>query len=393
MHSHHIKIIYTFALIFFIVCVFWHPSTGVARQGTKPLIVDVEGTGVVIENNIALARDNAVNDALRKAVEQAVGMFVSSERMVESYQIIDEGIYSKARSYIQNYRVVNENPDESNYVVKVRATVSLGSIGNDLQSMGVLMVRQEMPRIMVVIAEQNVGQQYPSNRWVSTELTISEDVIKSKFLERGFTFVDNMALTDEIDIEKSCSDEYTVSLGKRKDAELVIVGKALARYSGDVAGTTMKSFRANITAKVIRTDNGVVIASANAQGSAINVDDLTGGSEAIDKAARQLAILLRSQVIDKWQKEVGSTKIVTMTVRRIESCSDFVRFVEALKTKIRGIKNIFPRRMASGIVKFDLNIQGNVQSLADKLAAKNFSDFSLEITNISRNSIELNLSK
>ncbi len=387
------KKIYFLALIVFIVCGFWHPSAGVAQQGIKPLIVDVEGTGVVIKNNAALARDNAVNDALRKAVEQAVGMFVSSETMVESYQIIDEGIYSKARSYIQNYRIVNENLDESIYVVKVRATVSVASIGNYLQSSGILMARQEMPRIMVVIAEQNVGQQYSNYRLVSTELTISEDVIKSKFLERGFTFVDHMALRDEIDVEKSCSDEYAVSLGKRKDAELVIVGKALARYSGDVAGTTMKSFRANITAKVIRTDNGVVIASASAQGAAINVDDLTGGSEAINKAARQLANLLRSQVIDRWQKEVDSTTMVTMTVRRIESCSDFVRFMEALKTKIRGIKNIFPRRMESGIVRFDLNIKGNVQSLADKLAAKNFSDFSLEITNINRNSIELNLSK
>ena len=260
----------------------------------------------------------------------------------------------------------------------------------DAEGAGVVL-NKRMPKILVLIAEQNRGEQYPSYCLGSPELTICESVMRSRFSEAGFTFVDHTALADKIDVKKLCGNEYAVSLGNGVDAELVIVGKAQTRCAGNVAGTTMKSFQASITARAIKTDNGVIIASASAHGTAIHMDDLAGGSEAIEKAAGQLASLLKSQIMAKWQKKSSSTIMVAMTVRGIKSCSDFVRFKEALKTQVKGIKYIYPRRMESGTIILDLDLQGNVQSLADELAVKKFSSFSLDITNISQNSIELKL--
>lgn len=259
---------------------------------------------------------------------------------------------------------------------------------------GSFLLDKEMPRVIVLILEQNVGQEYPSYG----RSLICEGIIRSRFLDKGFAFADHRTQTERIDIEKfsrsgGLSDEDARSLGKSVNAELVIVGKALARCAGNVAGTTMKSFLATITAKAIRTDNGVIIASASADGAAIHIDDIAGGSEAIEKAAMQMANLLRSRVIAKWQKKVIPTTIVAVTVRGIKSCSDFVRFKEALKTEIRGIKNIYPRRMESGTIRLDLDVQGNAQSLADELTARNFSGFSLDITDIGQNNIELRLFK
>jgi hypothetical protein len=257
---------------------------------------------------------------------------------------------------------------------------------------GSFLVNKEMPRIMVLIAEQNVGKDYSGYRWG----TICDDVIRARFTDKGFTFADYSIPEDEFDFEKfyqfgDLSDESAVSLGNQGGAELVITGKALVKCMGNVAGTTMKSFQSTLTAKALRVNDGVVVASASVREATIHMDDLTGGSEAIEKAATKLANLLESQIIAKWQKEVGSTAVIAMTVRGMKSCSDFVQFIEVLKTEVRGIKNVCPRRIESDAVKLDLNIRGSAQSLADELFARKFIGFSLDITNISQENIELRL--
>lgn len=257
---------------------------------------------------------------------------------------------------------------------------------------GSFLVNKEMPRIMVLIAEQNLGQDYSGYRWG----TICDGVIRASFSEKGFTFVDYSIPEGEFDFEKfyqfgDLSDEGAASLGNKGGAELVITGKALVKCTGNVAGTTMKSFQSSLTAKAIRVNDGVVLASASVQEATIHMDDLTGGSEAIEKAATKLANLLELQIIAKWQKEVDSTALIAMTVRGMKSCSDFVQFIEVLKTEVRGIKNVCPRRIESDAVKLDLNIRGSAQSLADELFTLKLSGFSLDITNISQENIELRL--
>lgn len=252
---------------------------------------------------------------------------------------------------------------------------------------------KEIPRVMVLIAEQNLGQDYSGYRWG----TICDGVIRARFLEKGFTFVDYSIPEGEFDFEKfyqfgDLGDEVAVSLGNQEGAELVIVGKALVKCMGNVAGTTMKSFQSTLTAKAIRVNDGVVVASANVQEAAIHMDDLIGGSEAIEKAATKLADLLESQIIAKWQEEeVGKTAAVSMTVRGMKSCSDFVQFIETLKTEVRGLKNVCPRRIESDAVKLNLVIRGNTRSFADELSAQEFGGFSINITNISPENIELRL--
>ncbi len=43
-----------------------------------------------------IARDHAIKCALRKVVEKAVGTFISSDTVVENYEVLSDRIYSKA---------------------------------------------------------------------------------------------------------------------------------------------------------------------------------------------------------------------------------------------------------------------------------------------------------
>jgi len=370
-------------------------SAGALAAGDgKVTTIDVEGAGAVVNDNKAIGRDSAIKDALRRAVEQAVGTFISSETMVQNYEVLSDRIYSRSQGYIQNYAIFYEDVRDNLYRVKIRATVSLGNIRDDLQALGLLMARKNMPRIMVLMAEQNVGQSHPYYYWRGTDLSVCENVIHASFLKDGFTFVDRTPLAGKLKMASdNLSDAEAVRMGEQVDAELVIVGKAFAKYAGNIAGTAMKSLQANVTARAVRVDTGMVIASAGGHGAAVHIDDITGGTNALEKAAGNVAEDLKAQIVAKWQSEVASTTLVSLTVRGLKSYADFIRLKDALKTEVRGVQDIFLRKMEGGTAKMDLQIEGNAMSLADELALAKFEGFSLDITNVSQNSLEASLVK
>ena len=380
-----------------ILCCLMVPIVVPAQTDTSSKVIEADGAGVVINNDMALARDNAINDSLRKAVEQAVGTVISSETVVKNFEVINDSIYAKSQGYIQNYKILKENVSDSLYRVTIRATVSMGSIKDDLRALGFLMARKGMPRLMVLIAEQNVGQLHPSYSWDSVDLSVAETVFQSNFLQDGFTFVDRGAVRGELKTITTrgtdLNNKMAARLGQQVDAELVIVGKAFAKAAGNVAGTSMKSLQANITARAIRTDNGMVIASATEHGAAVHIDDITGGSEAIKKATEKLAENLKTQIIAKWQSEISSAGLVSLTVRQIKSYADFMKLKDALKEEVRGVKNVYIRKMENGMAQMDIEFAGSALSLADNLAVKKFTGFSLDVTAVGQNSLEMNMIK
>ncbi|MFH2013272.1 MAG: flagellar assembly protein T N-terminal domain-containing protein [Pseudomonadota bacterium] len=363
-------------------------------------VITSEGIGAIINNDKAMARDNAVEDALRKAVEQAVGTIVSSETMVENFQLLNDRIYTKTEGYIQKYKIISETSAENIYKVIVEATVTLGNLKNDLATIGLLMARKHKPRVMVMIAEQNIGQQYLSFWWghkaSEANLSIAESVLVEKLREKGFNLVDHAAKAENIRMSKlyrvaNLDDNTAVSLGNQYDAEVVIVGKALAKLAGSVMGTSMKSVQANISARAIRTDNGAIIASANSHGAAVHIDEVTGGTEALKKASYDLASQLIDQIISTWGQEVSGTTMVQLTINGVSRYKDFTKLKNILQEQVRGVKGVYQRNINAGVAKVDIDIKGDSQSLADELSSKNFGDFSINITSISQNSLELTI--
>ena len=125
-----------------------------AVTATAPVNASAEGVGVIIDENTAQARDQAIQDALRLVVEQAAGTMVSSETLVQNYEVLRDQIYSQSQGYIQHYEVTNETTEGNLYRVTIQAAVAKGNLKNDLAALGLLMARKNMPRVMIMVAEQ-----------------------------------------------------------------------------------------------------------------------------------------------------------------------------------------------------------------------------------------------
>lgn len=366
-------------------------------------VVTVAGIAPYTLNDDVKARDTAVQDAMRKAVEQAVGTIVSSETVVEDYQVLRDNIYTKTQGYIQKYDVVSAGAKGNLYEVIINATVSVENLKNDLAALGLLHARVEKPRVLFMIAEQNIGQEYYVFWWYGKsefkgqhfDMAASETAMKEEFLSKEFNVVDISAATGKFEISNAyriadLTDAGAREFGRKLGAEVVIKGKALAKAGPRTPGSSVGSYIADITASAIRVDNGGVLASARGHGVSRNISEVTGGTEALERAARELAGKMIDQIAAKWTKEVQGGGLVQITIRGIEEYSDLANFKDTIKAQIRGVNAVYQRSVEGSEATIDVDYKGSAQQLADEISKKKFKEIpKLKVIGATANTIDI----
>jgi hypothetical protein len=107
---------------------------------TEPVqVVESEGNSVIAGYDHARARNEAVRDALQKAVAQVADRWLAP-RDVErkSEELLKAQIYGKSEGFIQDYRVVSEVALPDLYTVAIRASVLAEAVRGDLQRLGLI---------------------------------------------------------------------------------------------------------------------------------------------------------------------------------------------------------------------------------------------------------------
>lgn len=368
--------------------------------------VTAEGTAGILGGDQGLARDNAIRDAQRKAVEQAVGTMIASETLVENFQVLRDSIYSKSQGYIQKYDIVKEGAQKDLYNVSISATVAVGPLKNDLSALGLLMARVGKPRTLFMIAEQNIGQEIVLYWWgwwgrggaafagQTVDMAVSETALKEEFLNKGFNVVDIASATGKFEISNAyriadLTNDGAREFGKKLNAELVIKGKALAKEGPRNPGSSVGSYLADITVSAIRVDNGQVLASARGEGVARHVVQHTGGNQALDKAARSVAEKLIDQITAKWTGETSGGQLVQITIRGLAGMKDLVKVKEFLQSQVRGVQTVIQRSFEGGVAVLEVDAKSSAQQLGDELAKKDFGALDLDVTGATANTLEV----
>src|SRR5688572_10458436 len=211
------------------------PAAALAAEET----VEVEGVAAVVNNDVAIARDRAIDDAKRKAVEQVAGAQVSAESITENFALVEDKIYSRASGFVKTYAIVNELKDQGGvYRVKIKATVDTKAVADRLDQ-----IFAEKPRVIVMVAEQNVGSKGFSYWWGNSgfvsDMDIFQTALISQWQPKGFKFIDPALLQDKLQVKGAMQkagieDNVAVSIGRDADADIAIVGKVLVSDAGNV---------------------------------------------------------------------------------------------------------------------------------------------------------------
>lgn len=326
------------------------------------------------------ARDQALADALRKAVEQGVGTYIDSETQVENFQLLSDRIYSRARGYVSSYRVIHEERTGDLYRVVVRAVVNTDGIQDDLAAIGILLAGQGRPRVMVVVREAVNGASLENLEALGS---MFETQLLEGFRQKGFPVVDAGTAARILERDKLLlileGDERTAALvGLEAGAEIIVSGTALvSSESRTIAGAPREIHIFRVNCRAINTRTAAVLAA-----SAITTEVPFSESQARSQASGKTADQLITAILDGWTVNENTTVIVAYN-------ADFNK-VQDLRSRIRagirGVSDVLTRDLTGARATLEVISTTSSQEILDGLTTIG-SGFS--ITGMAGNRVEL----
>jgi hypothetical protein len=265
-------------------------SANLIAQDTKE--VEVKGTGV--------RKDDALQDALRNAISEAIGVSLVSETKVENFMVIQDAIQTRTQGYISSYNIIKETPLANRFEIIVRAQVSLNPIKADInylsQALGGI-------RFLVMYDDRNV----PENERENYESAIER--INGFLSERKYRYVDrtrfNALKKESMNIKRELGgfqeEGYIQHLGMMADAQFIIYIKKISVTSRSEAFDTRTSSRVVIEAKAYDNCTAEGLGTVTLESDWKNARDaqstiMAGITEAVNKDFTKLTTIFNSYI-------------------------------------------------------------------------------------------------
>jgi hypothetical protein len=332
-------------------------------------------------------------------VEQAVGVLVTAETVVQNRELLADKIYTQAKGYVRRYQIVNERQDGGLYRVAILADVGLEPLRNDLAAIRLLIQRAGKPRVLFLI-EEEIAQTYQSafvagvQSWSGASVT--ENVLQRRFRDQGFPVVESRSPGLDVSTARSAHGGDSRALervGRTTQAEVVVLGKARAQGGGAIGGSSLRSVLADLTARAVRADTGEVLATAQTSATAPHVEVSAGAHEAFQKGAEELASQLTARILDQWARETSGARSIQLLLSGVRSFDQLQSVLTHLQDKVRGVAGVYRRSFdqARGEALVDVEFRGDAQGLAGSLQGAAIGRSRLSVVSATAGRLELRL--
>jgi len=285
-----------------------------------------EGSATIINNDVPQAREEAVLDAQRKALEQVSGVWIDAETITRNRMLFDELVRTKTRGVVLSTDVLDPGkPQDGEVRVKIKARVKAADVKERLPDLV-----SELS-VVVLMPEQNMGQ--PQTQ------PVVENEIVTRLSDANYRVLDpshlqRVAQRDQL-AARLRGDERTVrEIGLKFLANLIIVGEATAQPSQSTQGIV--SAHARMTARVIEAETGRIIPGGNvslAQVRGFAQNARTAGERVLKKAGEEAADRLQ-QTLDKYFGQ--KNRRIEVRVKGLPSLDEY-RATKAFLEKLRWV--------------------------------------------------------
>lgn len=325
----------------------------------------VEAIGQAAPNagqTVSSARQMALSDALRNAVEQGVGVFLTAQTLVQNSELIEDKIYKRSQGFARLDQVISEGATANGvYQVRILATVNGRAIATSLRS---IIQGFNDPRIAVVIPESVEGvRDWKGNAaGIALAKAISDigyRVVDQRQIEQNVGREELVALTD--------SPRALAQLATRLKVDMVLTGRAKATplpnppaslvrnnlipYQGVLELTLVDA----LTAQVIWTDSFDGLNYDATIESAVTATFKAIVSEASSSVVTRL---------NQWiQGAMSSAPVYILKVTGFRSFSTFNAFVQKLSAT-PGVQNVQPRDFDASGTLIEIEFKGKAEELA-----------------------------
>jgi hypothetical protein len=359
--------------------------------------VTVEGRSTLAGLDIEKARDRAIEDALRKAVEQGVGVHISSQSLIKNYKMIDDKILAKSSGYVQQYKITDEKQQHGFYIVTISTVVKMGDLKQDPIAIKTL-INFYNPGMLVLIYENYAAPLSPVNikKFSPRQQSQVEASLAAAFKNKGFYVLDSNAKKVKSRWRKGKSlnvlQNYASAardLGKALNVEFVFIGEVDYRKNGQISGTHFTSVTAVLTIKALRADTGEIVTSRTWNMAGAGLSDLAAANNAAKRVSDIAGDHLISVLLDTLRASIYDTHIIRLMVYNLSDHSLLHLLEQELKNKVPGIKVLYRRSFEKRTVIYDAAVKGKSENIANALHERNFGGLKTQVIGGSQNVIKL----
>lgn len=365
------------------------------------------GYATIFDNDKALARDRAIDDAKNKLVSKILGDTISGSTLVQDFQLVSSLVEAKSYGLVKRDKVIEEKQDDNTYIVTIEGTVETAAVEDAIEA---ALNTYGKPKFMVLIKENFNGKDNLPG-FTETEMLVQEIMGNT-----GFQFVDaqttqEMMKKDKAKMQKAAagtvSDDVQDLLLADAGAEVIIVGTAETKEQGaktlqNLGATEMKSRSAIIRIKAIDVYTGTILASTSKQAPGLHIESETASKKAIEATLKQI---LGKQEDGKFQPAQFMDTIIRGFIKAANAREikllitglggpELISFRNEVSQRIRGVKKIEEKGREGKASKLEITFAGKTNDFEQELTKKaDDLGFKIEVKSSRPNKLILNAKK
>ncbi len=291
--------------------------------------VSVSNAGVVTATGEGPSKSEAIQSALRRAVEQGVGVLIKSTTRVEDFQIMEDKIYSHSQGYVSKYEILSSLKKGDEHVVTVKAVVDEVVLKEDLKAIGALKMEMGNPRILVAFSNKPSGKAFFNNRVFLDEIFngIVEALTDQKFRvvdkKSAQSFARQLVHTHEIsDIDKAAA------AGLRYQAEYTLYYDVSGSVKQGEVNTTVQT---RIKAQLIDNTRAQVVTSKVVETAAHGQDKETAMEQAARDGGKKVVGPMLEQLRQTWEEMYQRGSLYMVIIEGMNNADVISAFTEKLE--------------------------------------------------------------
>ena len=381
-----------------VIAMFFMSSNNASAQGTAatdPIITT--GIAHIKGGSIVRARNKAIADAQKKALMEAVGMLMTFDRIEKQFALFKSALFDRADYFIESYRVLYDNTLDDRYHISLQSTVSFEALEDFLVTRKSLTPRAKLPRILLMIAQQRLNQDFYTCWWSfidpEQELTTIDQTVRNELQKAGFEVIDHTLMTPtRATGVYGCLDigpEAIQQLGTQFQANIAITGNAQVVITTENEDRPRKVIQASITAQAIKIEDGSLLATGEVYFPASEGSEAAAQEISLKKASLAFARQMSDKISRQWVKETKGIASTTLSISGLSDYLDFSRLKSDLKKRIPEIHNLSQKTLSDTGALIEVESNLDTPSLAALIEKNQFEDFIVFIAGVDPPLIEI----
>lgn len=295
-----------------------------------------------------VAKEKALDDAKRAALEKAIGASVTSNSLVENFQLIKDQVLSRSSGYLHDIKILKETTTSvGTYEVTIEAGTELAFLTNDLDRFQELLGWQKNPRVVVSVDPLVKPENAPSAQKAA-------DILSEILKKHSFTVLD-----------PSKKDVLISAL------RLSIHMESASRAS-EYQGIQLTLNEVSLGVRVIRASDGEILATASAVSSIPGENSIIIQDQAIRSCLNTAWSDIRKKLVTQWEKELFGERTLSLFIHPVSDLSKAQRITSILSADLPGITNVNLLQFSKGRAEYAVLYRGVAESLINELQLSYF---------------------